>query len=869
MIMKNKFYLTKTKTRAAYFALSLLFLGLFSSTVQAQNAVPTHVWKANTVGNFNVASNWDTFTVTTLAITSSAFTTLTSTVAIPVGIQVNDVITGGTLPTGTTVTSIDAGAKTITFSPAAVVTPGNATYYFSRTATASVPAVTHTAQITSGTCTVTANTAALRGFYVGNASSSVQGKVVVNSGVTLSVSSSGSANIMLSVRGGLITNNGIINATASAIDGRPIRFDNAAFEPDSDWGIIGTGTLTLVNTNLSPTSGAFLGFAQTTVTRVPRLVLNSGSTVNLSAATAHIPTYNIFSVSSSGGKGRLEGTGISATGTYKPGLFGIVSGASLDVASTVSLTNDCTVAKGGQDIVGTLNNAGTIAIISGTTFKINAVGVLNNTGIINNLGTINNLGNIVNKSTATGSGSLTSTTSISNVTQERYLGSNQRGWRLLSNPLAAVTYGTVATTSTTPLTLGAGSAKTYNAATNTWTISNTDNTQTWASKGAVSLFVRGITSEVTTNTYSVSTPSNVTVSIKGTATYTAPTAIATTAGKFYLVANPYTAPVSVSSILAASTGLSTTVSYYNPTIGSNGSNANLILKFGGYNNPTVSGAAGSATDVVIPAMGAIFVQASSAGTINVPTTAVFTGTPAQTGTYNHRVAQKSIAAANSLKIEVKADNAYYDTVALRFRAAGDASSNIDFGKLPNDGLNAYSFAGINKMAVSELELSAQTIALGVTSAILKSYTFEVAENTIPDGFEAVLFDSYLNKNTVLAQSTNYEFAIDSNPASQGDTRFVINLKIAGTLGTVANKLDSKFKLWPNPTRAEVNITNAQSANDGVSRIEISNLNGQLIHSQKSNPGTTSTIQTKNWAKGVYILKASNNGTETTKKLIIQ
>jgi len=173
------------------------------------------------------------------------------------------------------------------------------------------------------------------------------------------------------------------------------------------------------------------------------------------------------------------------------------------------------------------------------------------------------------------------------------------------------------------------------------------------------------------------------------------------------------------------------------------------------------------------------------------------------------------------------------------------------------------------MAVSELELAAQAIPLGITTTVNQGYSFKVVENSIPAGFEAVLFDSYLNKNTVLAPGADYAFAIDSNPASQGDARFVINLKATGTLGLVANELDSKIKLWPNPARSEVNITNGQNANDGATRIEISSLNGQLIHAQKSNPGTTTTIQTKGWATGVYILKASNNGTETTKKLIIQ
>jgi hypothetical protein len=173
------------------------------------------------------------------------------------------------------------------------------------------------------------------------------------------------------------------------------------------------------------------------------------------------------------------------------------------------------------------------------------------------------------------------------------------------------------------------------------------------------------------------------------------------------------------------------------------------------------------------------------------------------------------------------------------------------------------------MAVSELELKEQTIPLGVTSTLQKNYSFKVIENTIPAGFEAVLIDNVLNTSTVLAPGTNYDFAINSTPASQGDARFAINLKTAGSLWIKANELEASIQVYPNPAHNQFNIFNGQDLNNGTSNIEISNVNGQVIHSQKSNPGTTTTVQTNNWAAGVYILKATNNGTQTTKKLIIQ
>jgi len=516
-----------------------------------------------------------------------------------------------------------------------------------------------------------------------------------------------------------------------------------------------------------------------------------------------------------------------------------------------------------------------LTIQSGATLTINAGKTLTNTGTITNSGTITNLGTINNtagtllqKSDATGTGSLLSDTSVVNVTQQHYLTSNQRGWRLLSNPLSTITFGTLASGSTTPITLGTNATGEYVPATNSWTLSVNGDANSMVSQKGYEIFIRGRQTEVTGINYTVTPPSNVTLSITGTAANTAPTSISTTAGKYYLVANPYTAPISVSRLLTASTGLSNSVSYYNPTKSSNGT-TDLIVKKGGYNAVIVSGTAGAATDIVLPPMGAIFVQATTSGSINIPKTTIYTGTvTSPAGNFSHKTAMSLNAAQEALTINVSSNGVAYDNLQLKFKAVGTDGTNIDFGKLTNTILDFYSIAEENQnMAITELELKPQTIPLGINSTTLQEYKFSIAENSIPAEFVAVLEDKLLNTETVLTTGTEYSFTIDNSIASQGNQRFAINLKTAGSLSVADNVLDEKIVIWPNPAKSQFSILNNQ--NDGETTFDIYSIAGQLLQSKKSAAGSKTTINTSDWSSGIYIINFSNNGNKTTKKLIIQ
>ena len=773
-------------------------------------------------------------------------------------------VTGNGIPNGTIVSTVNS-TTSLTLSSNATATASVQLTFFTKetTATTTAGGTTITLKAPNSLITVGMNVYAATNnlFPYGATVTAISGSdITISSPVALAYTNG--LPIVFSTLG-TIPNLYINHNTSTANNSKSFNIGNI-FVNDANSTNAGTGaTYTNATLFVGGTSTSFNIFTCKTLTVASGAKVNVASPSNAGTFTNHLAL-----------NGGEEGNAL-----INNGVIDLFTSPALFVGNTVK-TNIVFATTGTTTITGTGTfaynnftvNKGSLVLPFNTTITGGAIAtgaslIVNEGKVLTNTGTFANSGDLILKSSATGTASLLSTPTVNNVTQQRYLSSNQRGWRLLGNPLSTTTFGTLATASTTPLTLGNGASGAYVSATNTWS-SGTD-ADNMASQQAYKIFVRGRTSEVTGTSYSVNPPSNVTVAIKGAASNVVPTAVATTAGQYYLVANPYTAPVSVYSILGASTGLSTTVSYYNPTIGSSGSNADLILKYGGYANPTITAAAqGDANDVVLPPMGAIFVQATADGTINIPKTAIFTGTVLG-GSYNQKIAQTKVASTNALKVEINSDGTYYDALALQFKAVDDSGSNIDFGKLPNTVLDLYSINGSNKMAVSELELKEQTIPLGITSNIQKNYSISVAENTIPTGYEAILVDNVLNTNTLMTPGTTYNFSIDSTPASQGDARFAINLKNSAALSVVEREFDSKIQLWPNPAQSQFNILNALNQNEGTSKIEISNLNGQVIHSQKSNPGTTTTIQTNGWAAGVYILKATNNGIQTTKKLIIQ
>ena len=78
-----------------------------------------------------------------------------------------------------------------------------------------------------------------------------------------------------------------------------------------------------------------------------------------------------------------------------------------------------------------------------------------------------------------------------------------------------------------------------------------------------------------------------------------------------------------------------------------------------------------------------------------------------------------------------------------------------------------------------------------------------------------------------------------------------------------SKLNEFLSVYPNPFNTDLNIKN--SSNSTI-EITISNINGKLVHSQKSNLEMIQ-INTSELSNGLYILNVRNNESQSNNKLV--
>ena len=426
----------------------------------------------------------------------------------------------------------------------------------------------------------------------------------------------------------------------------------------------------------------------------------------------------------------------------------------------------------------------------------------------------------------------------------------QRGWRLFSNPFSTTqTFSSIAAnnsiainTTPNPIT-GLTDVRTYNTSTNTW---NNISAPTTTPNVPFSLFIRGLTSEVSGLTYS-NGPTPFNINFSGTlnslnSNYTVTTEADAT--KFTLVGNPFPAPIISQSLTAR-----TAQPYYVYTVTQGTTDAEKRTKSGSW-APVLT----SSLTTTIPILGVIAWKPAANFTVSSADLSV-SGTQI-TGLF------KDLSTIRNIELHIEKNGLFKDKlfVSLDNRASYNGIDKSDLEKFNNDDINIYTISSDNKnLSINSINAFTNPIPLGISSSA-GSYTFKVVNNSLNTSEVVYLKDKLMNTQTALTDGSTYDFEVDANSATQGTQRFELSIAKQGL-----NPGNFKAKILGNSISSNQFILLIEGAENIVS-IEVNDINGKLIKTETLS-NRLNNIKLNNIAAGLYTVKIVHGNSSITEKLI--
>jgi len=507
--------------------------------------------------------------------------------------------------------------------------------------------------------------------------------------------------------------------------------------------------------------------------------------------------------------------------------------------------------------------SGTVTIGSGGSLIIAPSGALNISG-----GTLNLGGNSVTlQSSATGSAKVSAITgtlsNATNVTIQRYIGSNAQ-WRMVGFPLSA-------STSIAASALSSFYGTGYNA----YTFNESADNGNYGSSGSVNAGWVNFTSGSVTADKGIlligGTPASI-INFTGTLNQGTQSIALSYSGSnsnkgWNFISNPFAANLNWTSVIGHnSSGLDNAIYRYDPNTtayatyvnGSSTGNQSNILENGagffvhstGSTTLTVMETDKTSSAPVASLMGAGFEQG------NVTTT---------DGSVFNTTSQSIIKLALSKEGETAADE-----VVVRWGAAIDAtdlfngkydaydmgrSVGADLSVLGKDGTVYSIFHG------SELKNNSEenrTVQLGIKNMNEGNYQLNLQLlAALANNNQAYLLDKYTNEYTLI-DNNKYSFTVNADAQSQSVTRFsvVLNYKKAEILN---NNLP--VSLLTNPSSGNVYVLYSNNNYNNL-QWQISDNNGRVLQTGTLSAvtlGNTYTINAGNSAQGIYYILLNGDG----------
>lgn len=571
------------------------------------------------------------------------------------------------------------------------------------------------------------------------------------------------------------------------------------------------------------------------------LTMNSGGTIAIS-------TGNSLSV-----KGNFVNSG-TTTGAGKITLNGSTAQTIQGSGSTLNLELDNT---SGATVCSTLNITNTYIPTTGTL----AAG-----GYLTLKSTVSSTARITAGSTS--GGYITGNTII-----ERYIPA-KRAFRFFSHPFNASialsqltddiditgtggnTNGFTTTQQNNPssywydVTAGDNTTTGNNPGWTAFTHTNGSGANAWSQYGAARILVRGAIGQGLTS--AAYTPSVTTLDLSGVVNQ-GNTTVNLTKGSgtnFVLVGNPFPSQVNMDAL--TNTNVGSAFYIWDATQGAKGGYTSYTFGSSSFNLPSC---------------------AAFATTLSANGSIVFEEADKTSGTSGAMF--KPTATANTVQLRLEDSTTFWDRLLLRFDDNAMAAVDYpDAAKLYNPDMSFYTWSKDDSMlSIDARPYAEETIELGLYSTLKKNFKIVAADFDIPAGTKLFLHDKYLNKTEeITATGYEYWFAVDTNTASWGDSRFELNTQGKPTSGILSpNTINTlKVKLVPNPAVDNVAVY-YEGLKAGNMNISITNMMGVKVANmqQASNKAGSVRIPLQNIPSGIYIVTLQNAGQLFTQKLIKQ
>lgn len=509
--------------------------------------------------------------------------------------------------------------------------------------------------------------------------------------------------------------------------------------------------------------------------------------------------------------------------------------------------------------------------------------------LLSNQGTLNAAGKITLKSNATKTAVVENSLggAVNNIVVERYIPA-RRAFRLVSSPVTTSTSiranwqenGSTAPNFGTHISGTGGATNGFDTTgtNNTSLFTFTNNTPAWVAVSntngtltagdAYRLMVRGDrTIDLTNN---APNPTNTTLRTTGNLYIGSKTItnLNQNANGYSLIGNPYQSPVNMKTVLDNATNLNTSYYYiWDPKMATRGAYVTGILS-NGTNNVS-----GSQVNQYLQPGQACFIKTNTAGAASLHFEENYKYTSATNeGVFklNSTIQDKlQLTLYNSASMALQEPALDGLIVLFDSNETNDVNEN-DAGKFTNldetfSTLNGSKLISIESRATAT---PSDVIPLKITQYRGTNYTI-VADGTNMNGLPAYLHDLHLQSYTEISQNgiINYDFTIDSNiPGSIDPNRFEIVFSNPNLNTDSQNHIS--FSLYPNPSNGKFNIRVSEDLID--SKLEIFNTLGQEVNDGVILNSGLNTINLENQlSTGVYFIKVSKEGKESTQKIVIE